>query len=119
MNDMTNAYDVKEAIDAFPRLKARTLRFGCGAPRSARVIGDGSRALFLRSDGPEDLVTALWMSVLEGDGSHREVLLADPRELLANADSEDVPAEERPTASVRARAAPASSATRSMRPGAV
>ena len=114
MNDMTNAYDVKEAIDAFPRLKARTLRFGCGAPRSARVIGDGSRALFLRSDGPEDLVTALWMSVLEGDGSHREVLLADPRELLANADSEDVPA-----ASVRARAAPASSATRSMRPGAV
>ena len=95
MNDMTNAYDVKEAIDAFPRLKARTLRFGCGAPRSARVIGDGSRALFLRSDGPEDLVTALWMSVLEGDGSHREVLLADPRELLANADSEDVPAEEK------------------------
>lgn len=60
----------------------------------AKVIGDGSRALFLRSDGPEDLVTSLWMSVIDSDGSHHEVLLADPRELLADADDEDVPAEE-------------------------
>ncbi|WP_348519521.1 prolyl oligopeptidase family serine peptidase [Bifidobacterium sp. ESL0745] len=35
------------------------------------------------------------MSVIDSDGSHREVLLADPRELLADADNEDVPAEEK------------------------
>ena len=91
---------VAQAIQEFPRRKARTLRFTLGAPRSAEVIGDGSRALFLRSDGPEDLVTALWMSVFDvnDDGSvagHREIKLADPRELLSDADSENVPAEER------------------------
>lgn len=93
--------DTKDAIAEFPRLRARTLRFSCGAPRSAQAIGDGRRALFLRSDGPEDRVTALWMSVLDANGGadadadpHREVLLADPRELLADADNEDVPAEE-------------------------
>ncbi|NMM99249.1 alpha/beta hydrolase family protein [Bifidobacterium olomucense] len=85
-----------DAIANFPRRKARTLRFTCGAPRSAQVIGDGARALFLRSDGPEDLVTALWMSWFGADGEHHETKLADPRELLGEgADSEDVPAEER------------------------
>ncbi|WEV52921.1 alpha/beta fold hydrolase [Bifidobacterium sp. ESL0704] len=84
-----------KAIAQFPGRRARSLRFTGGAPRSASVIGDGSRALFLRSDGPEDLVTSLWMSVIGRDGSHREVLLADPRELLADADNEDVPAEEK------------------------
>ncbi|WEV46699.1 prolyl oligopeptidase family serine peptidase [Bifidobacterium sp. ESL0690] len=102
------------AISEFPGRKARTLRFTGGAPRAAQVIGDGSRALFLRSDGAEDLVTSLWMSVIDSDqvgkgdventlnvqkreakGPHREVLLADPRELLADADNEDVPAEEK------------------------
>ena len=92
MNDMTTLHD---AIGDFPRHKAQTLRFSCGAPRSATAIGDGSRALFLRSDGPEDLVTSLWLSVLDADGTHREVLLADPRVLLADADDEDVPAEEK------------------------
>ncbi|MCO6559115.1 MAG: alpha/beta fold hydrolase [Bifidobacterium sp.] len=104
-----------KAIAEFPGRKARTLRFTGGAPRAAQVIGDGSRALFLRSDGPEDLVTSLWMSVIDSDQAgeddagnnglavkengakdlHREVLLADPRELLADADNEDVPAEEK------------------------
>lgn len=85
-----------DAIKAFPRRKARTLRFTSGAPRSAQVIGDGSAALFLRSDGPEDLVTALWLSWFDAAGEHHETKLADPRELLgATADSEDVPAEER------------------------
>lgn len=85
-----------QAIAEFPRRKARTLRFTSGAPRSAQVVGDGSRALFLRSDGPDDLVTALWMSVWAADGSdHREVPLADPRELLADADNEDVSEEEK------------------------
>ena len=85
-----------QAIAAFPRRKARTLRFTSGAPRSAQAIGDGTRALFLRSDGPEDLVTALWLSVWSADGAdHREVLLADPRRLLADADSEEVSEEEK------------------------
>ena len=100
---------MNDAIDEFPGLKARTLRFTCGAPRSenlvgiaiaafelalgrlqrrivkdrkgrsARAIGDGSRALFLRSDGPEDTVTSLWMSVIGSDGDTDEILLADPR----------------------------------------
>ncbi|WEV64980.1 alpha/beta fold hydrolase [Bifidobacterium sp. ESL0732] len=82
-------------IAEFPVRKARSLRFTGGVPRAASVIGDGSKALFLRSDGAEDLVTSLWISVIGGDGSHREVLLADPRELLADADNEDVPAEEK------------------------
>ena len=59
------------------------------------MIADGSRALFLRSDGPEDTVTSLWMSVIDENGNVSEVLLADPRTLLADADAEDVPAEER------------------------
>ena len=84
-----------DAIRQFPRKKARALRFSCGAPRSARVIADGSRALFLRSDGSEDTVTSLWMSVIDENGNASEMLLADPRTLLADADAEDVPAEER------------------------
>lgn len=93
---MSETNDVNDAIIHFPRLRARTLRFGCGAPRSAQVVGDGSRALFLRSDGPEDLVTALWLSWFDESGEHHETKLADPRELLgATADSEDVPAEEK------------------------
>ena len=83
-----------DVIRQFPRKKARTLRFSCGAPRAARVIADGSRALFLRSDGPEDTVTSLWMSVIDENGNASEILLADPRTLLADADAEDVPAEE-------------------------
>ena len=59
------------------------------------MIADGSRALFLRSDGSEDTVTSLWMSVIDENGNASEMLLADPRTLLANADAEDVPAEER------------------------
>ena len=91
--------DTAAAIAAFPRARARTLRFQSGAPRAAQVIGDGSRALFLRSDGPEDLVTSLWMSWFgepdaHGRARHVETKLADPRELLSDADSEDVPAEE-------------------------
>lgn len=93
---MNETNDVNDAIKHFPRLRARTLRFGCGAPRSAQTVGDGSRALFLRSDGPEDLVTALWLSWFDESGEHHETKLADPRELLgATADSEDVPAEEK------------------------
>ncbi|KAB7130222.1 hypothetical protein GBD05_11055, partial [Bifidobacterium longum] len=57
---MSETNDVNDAIKHFPRLRARTLRVGCGAPRSAQTGGDGSRALFLRSAGPEGLVPARW-----------------------------------------------------------
>lgn len=93
---MSETNDVTDAIANLPRRRARTLRFTCGAPRSAQTIGNGSRALFLRSDGPEDLVTALWLSWFDDSSEHHETKLADPRELLgATADSENVPAEEK------------------------
>ena len=93
---MSETNDVTDAIANLPRRRARTLRFTCGAPRSAQTIGDGSRALFLRSDGPEDLVTALWLSWFDDSSEHHETKLTDPRELLgATADSENVPAEEK------------------------
>ena len=88
------AEEVDRAMEAYPRAKARTLRFTLGAPRSALAVGDGSRAVFLRSDGPEDLVTGLWLSAFGQDGRHHEVLLADPRALLDDADQEQVPAAE-------------------------
>ena len=85
-----------DIFEEYPARKARTLRFTCGAPRSARVVGDGSRALFLRSSGPEDLVCSLWLSLVDGnDGSGREVLLADPRILLRNVAAEGIPDEEK------------------------
>lgn len=81
------------AIDAgdFPRLSARTHRFRLGMPHGFRLVGDGSRALFLRSHGGEDAVTALWMSDLRNGG---EVLLADPVTLLPSG-RETVPDEEK------------------------
>src|ERR1700722_17299100 len=47
--------------NSFPRQQARTRRFTLGAPRTFSVAPDGSRVLFLRSSGPEDPVTALWV----------------------------------------------------------
>ena len=88
------AEEVDRAMEAYPRAKARTLRFTLGAPRSALAVGDGSRAVFLRSDGPEDLVIGLWLSVFDQEGRHHEVFLADPRALLEDADQEQVPAAE-------------------------
>ncbi|MEE1296758.1 MAG: prolyl oligopeptidase family serine peptidase [Bifidobacterium sp.] len=77
-------------IDRYADAKARTVRFGCGAPRSPHLLGDGRRMLFLRSDGGQDVQTALWMATPDG-----EVRLADPRELLADADAQEIPAAER------------------------
>ena len=75
---------VQQAIAAYPQRKARTTRFTLGAPRSAKVIGDGSQALFLRSQGPEDPVNCLWLSTVDESGDHHELLLADPHALLAS-----------------------------------
>mgnify|MGYP000057828876 FL=1 len=98
-----------DAIRQFPRKKARTLRFSCGAPRSARVIADGFRALFLRSDGPEDTVTSLWMSVIDEDGNIGEIPLADPRDCLPTPTRKTFRRKRRRDANVRAKADPASS----------
>ena len=77
--------------DTFPRQSARTQRFTLGAPRDVTVAGDGALVAFLRSSGPEDPVTALWVLDLP-DGEERCV--ADPRALLAGG-LDDLPAEER------------------------
>ncbi|MBM6700328.1 prolyl oligopeptidase family serine peptidase [Bifidobacterium pullorum subsp. saeculare] len=87
--------DQTAAIAAYPRAKARTLRFTSGAPRSAKAVGDGSRAYFLRSSGPEDLSCSLWMSWFDAAGGHRETELADARALLGDAADEEIPEEER------------------------
>ncbi len=79
---------------SFPRLQARTRRFRLGSPHAVQPVGDGSQALFLRSGGPADPATALWLSDLSADRP-RERLLADPRTLLAGVDEDDVPAAER------------------------
>ncbi len=76
-----------------------TRRRRCGSPAAPRVPRPRLATVPARcscaSYGPEDLVTSLWLSVFDADGTHREVLLADPRVLLADADDEDVPAEEK------------------------
>jgi dipeptidyl-peptidase-4 len=75
--------------DSFPRQSARTQRFTLGAPRDVTVAADGTQVAFLRSSGPEDPVTALWVMSLP-DGAERCV--ADPRTLLAGGG--DLPPEE-------------------------
>ena len=77
--------------DSFPRQNARTQRFTLGAPRDITVSADGRLVAFLRSAGPEDPVTSLWLLDLPG-GVERCV--ADPRLLLAEG-GDDLPAEER------------------------
>lgn len=79
------------APDSFPRHSARTQRFTLGAPRDLTVAADGALVAFLRSAGPEDPVTALWVLDLPA-GAERCV--ADPKVLLADGDA-DLPATER------------------------
>ncbi len=45
----------------YPELAARTRNFTTGAPRAVTVGGDGQRVVFLRSNGPDDAVDALWV----------------------------------------------------------
>ena len=77
--------------DTFPRQNARTQRFTLGAPRNVTVSSDGTLVAFLRSEGPEDPVNALWVLDL-AEGTERCV--ADPRVLLADL-GDDLPPEER------------------------
>ena len=79
--------------DTFPRQSARTQRFTLGAPRNVSVSRPtGSVVTFLRSAGPEDPVTALWVARPRHGGTERCV--ADPRVLLSG-DEDDLPPEER------------------------
>jgi dipeptidyl-peptidase-4 len=61
--------------DSFPRQQARTQGFSLGVPRSFRISPDGSRVVFLRSQGGDDPVTCLWVI---DTGTGQERLVADP-----------------------------------------
>ncbi len=81
-----------EVPPSYPRLSARTQRFTLGEPRTVSVSTDGQRIMFLRSRGGTDPVNCLWVvDAATGD----ERLVADPAELLADDDSDDLPPEER------------------------
>ncbi|MDX6355955.1 MAG: dipeptidyl-peptidase 4, partial [Streptomyces sp.] len=64
----------------FPRQLARTQRFTLGVPRAFTLLPDGSGAVFLRTRGPEDRTSCLWLRDAAG-----ERLLVDPTELAAPA----------------------------------
>ncbi|MFC4106867.1 S9 family peptidase [Micromonospora zhanjiangensis] len=76
----------------FPELATRTRRFTRGAPRRVTVAADGSRVLFLRSQGPEDPADSLWCYDVAGD---TERLIADPAVLLGPHGDAAPPAAER------------------------
>ncbi len=73
----------------FPVRYAQTRRFGNGVPRGLQPAEDGSRALFVRSSGPDDPVHALWNVDL---ATGQETIVCDPRTL---GDEGDIPPEER------------------------
>jgi dipeptidyl-peptidase-4 len=79
-----------DALASFPRASARTQAFTRGAPRSFQLDPTGDRLLFVRSADGTDPTGALWsLDVATGV----ETMLADPRELLADADEQLSPAE--------------------------
>jgi dipeptidyl-peptidase-4 len=78
--------------ESFPRQSARTQRYTLGEPRDVVVSPDGRRIVFLRSRGPTDPVTCLWV-VDATTGEER--LVADPLDLLHGRDDESLPPEER------------------------
>jgi dipeptidyl-peptidase-4 len=77
--------------EEFPRRYARTRRFSLGRPRPVRLAPDGSRLVFLRSFGPTEPLTGLWVLDLPA-GVER--LVGDPQRLLGDG-SADEPAEDR------------------------
>ncbi len=77
--------------DSFPRESARTQRYTLGEPRDVVVSPDGQRIVFLRSRGGTDPVNCLWV-VDAATGEER--LVADPAELLADRDDDELPPEE-------------------------
>ncbi|MFI8424897.1 prolyl oligopeptidase family serine peptidase [Streptomyces sp. NPDC085479] len=80
---------------SFPRLHARTQRFGLGVPRGFSVSPDGERVVFVRSGSGTDRTHALWVLDLPADGGKpSERVAAEPSALLAGAD-EELSAQER------------------------
>ena len=77
-------------MDSYPRQRARTRGFRLGAPRSFSISPDGERVVFLRSRSGTDASTCLWVLDLT---SARETCIADPADLLS--DAEALPPEER------------------------
>ena len=67
------------AEESFPRRSARTARFTAGAPRAFRPSAASRLVAFLRSSGPTDRATALWILDLT---SGEERLVADPAAVL-------------------------------------
>ncbi len=80
---------------SFPRLHARTQRFGLGVPRGFSVSPDGEHVVFVRSGSGTDRSHLLWVLDLPADGGKpAERVVADPSALLAGA-AEELSAEER------------------------
>ncbi|MFB6898579.1 S9 family peptidase [Streptomyces hydrogenans] len=80
---------------SFPRLHARTQRFGLGMPRGFTVSPDGERVVFVRSGSGTDRTHKLWVLDLPADGGEAaERVVAEPSALLAGAE-EELSAEER------------------------
>ena len=76
----------------FPRQYARTQRLTHGEPRDLTVSPDGNRVVFCRSEAGDDPVNCLWvLDLVVGV----ERLVANPHELLADAEAADLPAAER------------------------
>ncbi|MXZ86570.1 MAG: S9 family peptidase, partial [Acidimicrobiia bacterium] len=78
--------------ESFPRQHARTRGFTLGAPRSFTVSDDGRRVAFLRSMAGDDPVNRLW---LLDTSTGKDLVIADPVELLADPGEENLPAAER------------------------
>ncbi|MFF9149814.1 alpha/beta fold hydrolase [Streptomyces sp. NPDC014861] len=80
---------------SFPRLHARTQRFGLGVPRGFSVSPDGERVVFVRSGSGTDRTHALWVLDLPaGGGEPVERVVAEPSALLAGV-AEELSAQER------------------------
>ncbi|GHF86435.1 prolyl oligopeptidase family serine peptidase [Streptomyces filamentosus] len=79
---------------SFPRLHARTQRFGLGVPRGFTVSPDGERIVFVRSGSGTDRTHRLWVLDLPADGGEpAERVVAEPSALLAGAEEELSPEE--------------------------
>nr|WP_051717201.1 prolyl oligopeptidase family serine peptidase [Streptomyces sp. NRRL F-5727] len=79
---------------SFPRLHARTQRFGLGVPRGFSVSPDGERVAFVRSGSGTDRTHGLWVLDLPADGGEPvERVVAEPSALLAGAEEELSPEE--------------------------
>ena len=78
--------------ESFPRQHARTRGFTLGAPRSFTVSDDGGQVAFLRSSSGDDPVNRLW---LLDTSTGKELVAADPVELLTDPGEENLPPAER------------------------